>query len=127
MAGDGLTRTQKRAIAGLLEATTVEQAADIAGCSESSIYRWQREDEAFQMELAKAEGAMIAQAVAGCVADMTQNHETMRAIRDDTDAKAAVRLQAAQALDRSLLKWRELRNVEERLAKLEGVFLGEYR
>lgn len=118
MAGGDLTRTQKKAVAALLEATTVEQAAEIAGCSASSIFRWMREDETFQLALASAEGAMIAQAVAGAVADMTANFETMRQVRDSAD-KPAVRLQAAQALDRSLLRWRELRNVEQRLVRLE--------
>ncbi len=52
----GLTPDQERAVTALLTEATVAKAAVAAGVSERSIYRWLREDEAFQRAYREAVG-----------------------------------------------------------------------
>ena len=118
----GLSARQKRAVSALLSTPSIRAAAEAARCSEASLWRWLRL-EAFQQELDAAAAALIEGTVAGQVADFQDNQRTMREIRDDEDNAPGVRLRAAISLDTSLLRWRELRDVERRLARLEEVLL----
>jgi len=125
VADDGsLSRTQRRAIAALLTNRTIEDASTQSGVSQRSIYRW-LQDPAFRVALAGAEGDAIDEAVRSLVVDLAVNHQTMQAIRDDPDNSAGVRLRAAATLDASLLRWRELRDIEGRLTKLEAALLDD--
>lgn len=119
---DALTPKQTRALAALVTCPTIGAAAREAGIGERTLGRWLQEP-GFRAALLAAEGQAIDGAVRGLVADLAANHETLRTIRDDKDLPAAVRLRAAMALDASLLRWRELRNIEARLAALEAVML----
>ena len=71
----------------------------------------------------RCRGDLISEAVRALVADMSTNHETMRMIRDNQEYSESVRLRTAQTLDASLLKWRELLDVEQRLTKIEEFLL----
>lgn len=118
-----LTPRQRRTIAALLTARDAKSAAEIAGVGYRTLNRW-LQDETFVLALREAEGQAIAEAVRGLIADLQTNLAVMRAVRDNQDSPEAVRLRAAQALDGSLLKWREAQNIEERLAELEAAIYG---
>ena len=118
-----LTAKQHRAIAALISSPTVGEAAKAAGVSERTLARWMGDPD-FRMALGVVESDMIDGAVRCMIGDLTANHDTMRAIRDDPTNGPAVRLRAAVALSDDLLRWRELRNVEARLASLEAAYLG---
>lgn len=122
-----LTRNQVRAIAALLSNRTVEEAAESAGVAARTVYRWLKTND-FKLALTHAKGEVLTDAVRVLITDMQANHRTMIDIRDNEKNDASLRLRAAIALDNSLLKWRELGNVEERLAALEEmVFHETYR
>jgi hypothetical protein len=104
----------------LLATPTIQEAATVAKCGVASIHRWLKEP-VFQAALDEAASALIDGTVAGQIADFEANQETMREIRDDENNAAGVRLRAATALDASLVRWRELRDVERRLTQLEGL------
>ena len=118
-----LSRNQLRAIAALLANRNVADAAAATGIGARTIYRWLKEP-VFQQALHEAETAAIADAVRALIADLSANHAVMREIRDSKSDNVTprVRLSAAQALDNSLLHWRELLNVEERLERLERLY-----
>lgn len=118
-----LTAKQHRAIAALISSPTVGEAAKAAGVSERTLARWMGDPD-FRMALGVVESDMIDGAVRCMIGDLTANHDTMRAIRDDPTNGPAVRLRAAVALSDDFLRWRELRNVEARLASLEAAYLG---
>jgi hypothetical protein len=119
-----LTRNQARGIAALLANRRIDDAAQSVGLNERTLIRWMKEP-VFSRALQAAETAAIGFAVRSLISDLRANHETMREIRDDTDLGARVRLSAAQSLDMSLLRWRDLQNSDERITKLEmAVFDG---
>ncbi len=115
-----LTTLQKKAIAALLSTRTVEQAAEKAGCSDRAIYGWPAKDEAFKRELAVAEGQAIDRATRQLIALQDGAISVFVQILANREASDSVRLRAAQSILDYLLKLRELRNVESRLAKLEA-------
>lgn len=124
MAENGrLTPKKRRAIAALLQARTLEAAAELAGVGERTLYRW-LQDDSFVQALRAAEGEMIGEAVRGLIADMKANFDVMRGIRDDPTSSKGEKLRAAKALDASLLKWRLANNIELRFVELEDIVNG---
>ena len=120
MAQDGtLSTKQQAAIAALLSSPSITEAAEASGAGRRTLHRW-LEDPGFRQALAAAEAEAISSAVRRMVGDMSENLATMREIRDDPDTSPALSLRAAIALDASLLKWREIASIEERLLALEA-------
>ena len=120
MAQDGtLSTKQQAAIAALLSSPSITEAAEASGIGRSTMHRW-LEDPEFKQALSAAEAEAISSAVRRMVGDMSDNLATMRDIRDDKESSAALALRAAIALDASLLKWREIASIEERLVALEA-------
>ena len=115
-----LSVNQRRAIGALLECSRIEDAADRAGVTDRTIYRW-LQDPFFVAELRQAETTALGDAIRSLIADQKSNYEVMRSVRDDRRSSAAVRLRAAVALDNSLLKWRQFIDFEERITELERV------
>lgn len=114
-----LTTRQRKAITALLTSANVAQAAKKAGVSERSIYRYLAE-ESFKQALLDAESEAIYQATRRLVGLQGLAIETLEEVLRDKAEKSSVRLKAATNVLDYLLKLRELRNVEERLAALEG-------
>jgi len=113
-----LSVKQRAAIRSLLECPRIEDAADQAGVTDRTIYRWLN-DPVFVAELRQAETSVLGDAVRSLIADQKTNYEVMRSIRDDRRNSAAVRLRAAVALDNSELKWRHFQDFELRVTELE--------
>ncbi|MFM8320970.1 MAG: transposase family protein [Chloroflexota bacterium] len=121
-----LTPRQQRTIAALLQARNVSDAARMAGVGERTLYRWMG-DPLFRAALASAEGDAIDQATRRLVGLQDGAIDLLQAMLEDPTAAAAVRLRAAQSVLDYLLKLRELRDVEARLAALEKAVLDDYR
>ena len=113
---DTLSRNQARALAALLEHRTVSKAAEIAGLSRKTIYKY-LENENFRSELTKAESGLIGAAVTWLLAGQESALRTLEAIV--TSGDVTNRRLAAIAWLNFVIKYRELRNVEERLTALE--------
>lgn len=114
-----LSPSQQRAIAAMLTARTIGEVAAAAGVSERTINRWQQ-DPLFRTELTQAEGAAIDGAVRKLIVLQTHAIATVASVMADETQLASVRLRAAQTVLENVLRLRELRNVEARLAALEN-------
>jgi hypothetical protein len=97
----------------------IEDAAASAGVAERTIYRYLN-DPAFQAELAKAEGRSIDEATRQLLKLQDEAIAVFLQVLSDKKIAAGVRLRAAQSILDYLLKLRELRNIEQRLAALEA-------
>jgi len=116
-----LTPAQKRAISALLTSRDVRGAAEVAGVGERTLHRWLADDPLFRATLTAAEGEAIDATTRRLVGLQDGAIDTIKALLDDKTTPATVRLRAAAAVLDYLLKLRELRNVEARLAALEAV------
>lgn len=114
-----ITPAQTRTIAALLTHRTIEEAAHAAGVTPRTVTRW-LENNNFRFQLAQAETGVIDQATRLLMALQGDAITTMAGIMDDTKVSPAVRLRAAQAILDTIIRLRELRNVEVRLIALEA-------
>ena len=120
MSESSLTPKQTTAIVALLGSRTVLDAAIQCGLSERTITRWLGEP-AFRAALSDAEGALIDGAVRRLLQLQT---DALDAIADVlATGTPALRLRAAIAALDLVLKLRELRTIEQRLAALEAATL----
>ena len=121
MAASGaLSVKQAKAIGALLSSKTVAEAAQQAEVGERTLTRWLSSDLQFRQALSLAEGDLIDSASRRLLQIQTGAIDTIEGmLADDAEVSDAVRLRAAQAALDYLLKMRELRQIEQRLAALE--------
>ena len=117
-----ITTRQKKAIAALISCKNNQEAAKAAGVGYRTITRWLTDD-LFLAELRKAEAEIIRGAVRAMIDDLPRNSEVMREIREKQRTPEYVKLRAAQLIDQSLRKWREIQDIEERLTAIEQMVL----
>ena len=113
---DTLTTQQRRAIRALLTCKTLQEAATTAQIAERTLYRWMQ-DADFRAALFAAEGELID----GATRRLLRLQDSAIDVLDDllTATGDAVKLRAAQTVLDHLLRLRELRDIETRLAALE--------
>ena len=111
-----LTRKQEQAIAALLSEATVASAAEKAGVSEVTIYRWFKLD-AFMAAYREARREVVEKAIAQLQQSSWAASTTL--IRLLGSGSDSVRLRAALAILDQANKGVELLDFEERLAALE--------
>ena len=116
-----LPQKHQKAVRALLTHRSISEAADYSGVSERTIYRWMDQTN-FRIALTKAESEIIDDSFRLLLSDLGDNLGTMRTIRDDTSVSSSVRLRAAMALDSTFLRWKEIRDIEQRLTVLEVNF-----
>jgi len=114
----------KKTIAVLLQARNIADAAITAGVPLRSLTRWLTDPE-FKKELTAAEDALIADATRRMASLADGAIDTLEEIRANPEALASSRLRAAQTELDYLLKMRELRALEIRLAELEIAVFGK--
>jgi hypothetical protein len=119
--GTELTTRQRRTIAALLAAKDVREAAKQARVPERTLYTWMTEP-AFKTALYEAEGHLIDAATRKLLRYQDAALTTIITIMADKLILPAVRLRAAQTILEQLLKLRELRDIEGRLAALEEAY-----
>jgi len=124
---DLLTTTprKKLALSALLKGCSVAESSQLAKVTPRTLNRWMAEP-GYVTELRQAEGELISEAIRSLIVDMSANHAVLRKVRDDPRTAGYVRIRAAAELDNSLLRWRELQNVEERLARIEAALYGKF-
>lgn len=113
-----LTHRQQRAIIALLSTKSITEAAAQIGVTEKTIYQWMNQP-AFKAGLISAEGEIIDRATRRLLTLHDQAINVFDEIMGDDDCAPGTKLRAAQSILDYLLKLRELRNVEARLAALE--------
>ena len=114
--GDNLTPQQRRAVRALLTCKTIQEAATTAQIAERTLYRWMQ-DAGFQAAVFAAEGELID----GATRRLLRLQDSAIDVLDDllTATGDGVKLRAAQTVLDHLLRLRELRDIESRLAALE--------
>lgn len=117
-----LSAQQRRAVEALLTHGTVKAAAEAAGVTRKTMYRWQGTPE-FIAAVKEAEAAAIeelSRALTGL------GREALQALRDALAPTQRMnhRLRAAEIALGNLLRVRELVEIEERLARLEAMSNG---
>lgn len=118
--GDVLTAAQQKAVQALLTAPSIAAAAKSAGVAERTLHRWLRENAHFRDALAQAEGQVIGAVTRRLVGYADHALTVMVTVMADKTNSPATRLRAAQAILDSMLRLRELRNLEERISALEA-------
>jgi hypothetical protein len=113
-----LTPKQLGAIRSLLTKHSIPDAARDAKVTPTTIYRW-LDEPTFRMALTVAEGQAIDAATRRLVSLSEAAVAVIASVMADRTVHPSTRLRAAVAVLDSLLKLRELRNIEMRLAALE--------
>lgn len=113
-----LSRRQRRFIAALLAAPTVEEAASSAGIGERTAYRYLG-DPSVKRALSQALDGALSLATRQTVNAMTKALDTLETIHVDDEAPASARVSAARAILDTGLRLREVLDIAERLTELE--------
>ena len=128
MAQNGtLNAKQTAAIVALLDPAngSTVAAAKAAGVPLRTMNRWLQEDSAFVAQLRQAEGAAIDQSVRRLISVSAAADSTIVSIMSNRDNPPGVRLRAAALVKESLVRLRELRNIEDRLSALEEAYVNK--
>lgn len=116
----GLTPTKRRVIEALLTTATIRQAAEAAKVGERTIYRWLAEDPIFKAELVRREDQILDTATRLLIAGTGKAIQTLYELMNSNRTTDGIKLSAARVWMEQVLKLRELRDIEARLAALEA-------
>lgn len=120
MAGNGTTTRQSRMIAALLDPANKSQAAacKAAGVGERTLATWLHDPD-FQDALRQAESQLVNHAARRL---LTLTDDAIKALADELGpySKPQHSLRAAELVLSHVLKWRELGELEARIAALEA-------
>lgn len=117
--GAKFDRKQEAAILGLLTMPTIDQAAQHAGISGPTLWRW-LQDPAFQCEYRKARRDALGQATAQLQQASGAAVKALTEIVQDKDAPSSARVMAARTVLEMGLKAVDLEDVQQRLDAIEA-------
>ena len=112
-----ISRNQRRALAALLSHKSIIDAAAACNLSDKTMQRYLG-DPLFKQALAQTESDLIDQAGRRLLAGQDQALDTLDRMTIQAAKDSDRRLASVAWMD-LVLKWRELRNVEQRLSDLE--------
>lgn len=115
---DNLTPAQKRAIVALLTERDIRTAAAAAKVGERTLHRW-LEYPAFRAELTRQEGEALAEVTRGLLAMQGAALVELADLVEGCGVAPGVQLQAIRTALEYNLRYRELNNLEARIAALE--------
>ena len=118
MAGGSRSGAREAVAAALATGYTVASAAQSHSVSESTVYRWLRDDPAFAARVAELRAEAVGSAVAFLGTASRKAADTLAGLLG-ADTPPGIRLQAARSILELALKGREVLEVEKRLAALE--------
>lgn len=116
---ENLSPEQARTIAALITGQDNKSAAKTAGISESTLYRWLREDPVFKAALEASGKELRDQAVRRVDAAQSDALDTLISIMKNKKVAPGVRVRAAQVVLEMSARLRELSQWEDRIAALE--------
>jgi len=120
MADNGsLTAKQRRFVAALMTARTVEDAAQVAGIAERTAWRYLANSDV-RAALHEAQAQALAQVTRRAVQAMTEALDVLRGIAADGDAPTGARVSAARAILENALRYNEAVTLAERVSELEA-------
>ena len=116
------TRKKEKAIAALLTTDTIEQAANVAGIAESTLYRWLREP-VFLEQYRKARKAAVDQAISTLQERANKAAKALIDIAEDQEMPPSTRVAAAREILQTSIKGVERDDFERRLEALERMIM----
>ena len=105
--------------AALLSGLSYEDAAEVSGCSRSTVARRMREP-GFRSRLDQIRAEALARATDRLAAEAIESVVTLAAIRSNPGTPATVQVRAATAILDAALKFRAATELESRISALEG-------
>ena len=117
--GSGLTRLQEKAIEGLLATDTRVAAAEYAGCSERSIYKWLN-DPLFKAALLERENTLRREVGRLLAMDAKEARRIIKEILLDKTEDPRLRTRAGQILLSYMIKTQDQTELERRVSALEA-------
>ena len=117
--GSGLTRLQEKAIEGLLATDTRAAAAEYAGCSERSIYKWLN-DPLFKAALLERENTLRREVGRLLAMDAKEARRIIKEILLDKTEDPRLRTRAGQILLSYMIKTQDQTELERRVSALEA-------
>jgi len=116
------TRKKEKAIAALLTTDTIEQAANVAGIAESTLYRWLREP-VFLEQYRKARKAAVDQAISTLQERANKAAKALIDIAEDQEMPPSTRVAAAREILQTSIRGIERDDFERRLEELEKMIM----
>ena len=113
------TGVRERAVMALLVEPTIARAAQAAGTSERTLYRWMREDEDFKTMYRLAKREAFGQAVNLCQRLAPAAIHALAKVMTDPTASANAKVAAASAILKFGSDAIELEDITERLDRIE--------
>ena len=118
------TSRQEKAIIALLNEPTTKDAAEAAGVSEVTLWRWLQNPE-FRASYMEVRRIAVQRAIARTQAATSEAVDTLREVMSDKSARGSERISAAKAILDYAMKGIELEDHERRLMELEGKLAGQ--
>ena len=115
-----LTPRQNRALGALLVGSSQQDAAEVAGVSEQTIYRWMTKDETFSDELQRRSNQAVKDATRRLSTSLDMAVTVFQDTMQDESINQSLRLRAANYAASHALKLLEMSEVLERLESLEA-------
>ncbi|WP_312200268.1 hypothetical protein [Anaerospora hongkongensis] len=123
MAGGPKNDKRESLIIALLSSPDIQTAAAEAGISESTAWRWLRDDE-FQNQYREAKKQALSVAIGKLQQATSAAVDTLRTVADDVAAPASSRVSAAKSILEMAFKATEIEDFEQRLSALEKEKVG---
>ncbi len=117
-----LSANQIKGIQALLSSNTREKAAQKAGVTRNTMYRWLNDD-LFLAELNKAKGQLIRHHLLTLQRATVDAVKTLTEICKDKKAPASARVAAAREILNNTLKSIELEDIEARIKAIEEQYI----
>lgn len=117
---ENLSPRQQIAVQALLTARTMGEVAEAAGIAQKTLTRWLR-DERFSEAVKAAQSEALSHATRLLVGEQKASINTLAELRDNKRTPASVRRGAARDLLELSQRFVDLRDFDERLARLEGL------
>jgi AraC-like DNA-binding protein len=118
--GEKFGRRKELAIAALLAAPTLAEAAQVCGVSERTLRRW-LQDETFARRYRRERTRLLESSVNLLRQKSVAAVETLAEVADNKQSPASARVSAARSLVELAIKGAEVQDLEERITELEQV------
>jgi hypothetical protein len=113
-----LTVKQEQALIALLDCGEIKQAAETAGVTKVTLWRWLQLS-AFQSRYRAARRQIVETAIAQLQSDCTVAVRVLREVAEDKEAPASSRVAAARTIIEQSVSAIELLDLQERVEMLE--------
>lgn len=116
--GEKFTRKMEVAIAALISAPSIAEAAKLAGIAEVTLWRWMKDTE-FQSYYREARKQAVSQAISKLQKSSSEAVDVLKEVAEDKEASPNARVSAAKTILEMALKASELEDVISRIEELE--------